>query len=59
MPYHTEKQGKKYVVKSDADTPLKGGMHSTKKAAQDHATAVNIAEGHVPGVKPNKKKAKK
>ncbi len=53
MPYHTEKKGKKYVTVSDTGKVL--GTHPTKEKAQAQATAVNIAEGHVPGVKPRKK----
>ncbi len=30
------------------------GSHKTKSKAQKHATAINISQGHVPGVKPRK-----
>lgn len=53
MPYHTRKQGKKYETVSDTGKVL--GKHSTKKQSQAQAFAVNIAEGHVPGLKPRKK----
>lgn len=55
MPYHTEKRGKKYVTVSDEGKVL--GTHPTKGKAQAQATAVNISEGFVPGLK--SKKAKK
>lgn len=53
MPYHTEKRGKKYVTVSDSGKTL--GTHATKAKAQAQSTAVNISEGHVPGLKPKKK----
>jgi hypothetical protein len=53
MPYHTEKRGKQYATVSDTGKTL--GTHATKAQAQQQATAVNIAEGHVPGVKPKAK----
>jgi K+-transporting ATPase c subunit len=56
MPYHTAKRGKKYATVSDSGTTL--GPHATKAKAQAQATAVNIAEGYVPGLKPKKKKGK-
>ena len=56
MPYHTTKRGKKYVTESDTGKAL--GTHATKKQAQDQATAVNIAEGYVPGLKPRKQRKK-
>jgi hypothetical protein len=58
MPYHTERKGKKYQTVSDTGKVL--GTHATKEKAQKQATAVNISEGFVPGLKPRaKKKAKK
>lgn len=56
MPYHTTKKGKQYETVSDTGKVL--GKHSTKKQSQAQATAVNIAEGYVPGVKPRKSKKK-
>jgi hypothetical protein len=53
MPYHTEKRGKKFATVSDTGKVL--GTHATKKEAQAQATAVNISEGHVPGLSPRKK----
>jgi hypothetical protein len=59
MPYHTEKRGTKYATVSETGKVL--GTHPTKAKAQAQATAVNISEGHVPGMKPKKamKKGKK
>jgi hypothetical protein len=58
MPYHTQKRGKKYATVSDTGKTLH--VHPTKAMAQKQAVAVNISEGHVPGVKPKKsKKGKK
>lgn len=57
MPYHTEKKGKKYASVSDTGKVL--GTHATKAKAQAQSTAVNISEGHVPGLKPKAKKGKK
>jgi hypothetical protein len=56
MPYHTTKRGKKFLTESATGKVL--GTHASKKQAQDQATAVNIAEGHVPGLKPRKKMKK-
>ena len=56
MPYHTEKKGKKYVTVSETGKVL--GTHPTKQQAQKQATAVNIAEGFVPGLTSRKKKGK-
>ena len=54
MPYHTEKKGKKYVTVSDTGKVL--GTHPSKAKAEAQATAVNISEGFVPGLKPRKGK---
>lgn len=52
MPVHTTKRGTKFAVVDDQGKSH--GTHPTKKAAQAQATAINIAQGHVPGVKPRK-----
>lgn len=56
MPVRTQKKGNKYVVVDDKGKVF--GTHASKKQANDQTTAVNIATGYVPGVKP-RKKAKK
>lgn len=54
MPVHSKKVGKKWAVVDDKGK--KFGTHATKTEAVKQVTAVNIATGHVPGVKPKKKK---
>ena len=52
MPVHTEQRGKQFKVVDDAGKVH--GTHKTKGKAQAQATAINISQGHVPGVKPRK-----
>jgi hypothetical protein len=53
MPVHSAKKGKKFVVVDDKGKEY--GSHATKEAAVKQVQAINISEGHVPGIKPKKK----
>lgn len=57
MPVHTAKRGKSYVVVDDKGKVH--GRHGSKKKAVAQVTSMNISMGHVPGVKPRKKKGKR
>ena len=52
MPVKTRKRGDSYAVVDDKGKVH--GTHTTKGKAHAQATAINIAQGHVPGVKPKK-----
>lgn len=53
MPVHTEQRGDYWYVVDDKGKSH--GRHKGKKAAVAHVTAMNIAMGYVPGVKPKRK----
>jgi len=44
------------LVRNKAGTPVDGGGHSSKQEAINQMLAINISQGHVPGVKSRKKK---
>ena len=48
MPVRTVKRGDNFKVVDDKGKVH--GTHKTKDKAQKQATAINISQGHVPGV---------
>ena len=56
MPVHVEKCGTEYCVRDDKGKTH--GTHAEKGKAVAQVTAMNIAMGHVPGVKPRRRKGK-
>ena len=54
MPVHSKRTSKGYKVVDNKGKTY--GTHKTKKAAVRQVVAVNIAAGHVRGLKPRKRK---
>ena len=52
MPVRTVKRGDTFKVVDEKGK--EHGSHKTKDKAQKQATAINISQGHVPGVTPKK-----
>jgi len=53
MPVHSVKSGKKFKVVDKAGKVY--GTHSSQADATAQVQAINIHEGHVPGLKPKKR----